>query len=386
MIHDPQAFLLVTVLTIIFFWSVPNSQHFVRCWVLILSSLLLIFFLSPTATIFVLFASSVVYFSSKLMRKFTNIPIVFIVISVFIILVIGLKKITVPIFPVALGVSFVFLKSVSAILDETDSIAEGKPPVRVSDILLLNSFFPIFSAGPVERISTFRRENLGTTFQLIDFGEGLLRFIVGVFKVSFLSLALCEPMIYNRFENIYENVNNFGVYELYIYSFLCLINLYISFSGFTDIAIGIGLMLGLRIRENFNMPFLATNLVDFWGRWHISLRDFAYDYIFFPLAKVTKGKVSLSIIITFLLVGLWHGISEMWIAWGLLHGIGLALVGKLIQISKKNHVYAKLRTSVLGVLIGWSLTMVYVSTTLALVQAPSIELAFVFFLGLFGIF
>lgn len=180
-------------------------------------------------------------------------------------------------------------------------------------------------AGPIVRAASFIPQ-LYQDFSLSvrEFGHALFLILSGLVKkmlvADFISIHLVdrvfqEPVAYTGLENLLA---------LYGYS----IQIYCDFSGYTDIAIGLALLMGFRLPVNFNSPYKARNLSDFWRRWHISLSSWLRDYLYIPLGGNRKGKLRtfLNLFVTMLLGGLWHGAHIRFVLWGGLHGLGLILL------------------------------------------------------------
>jgi alginate O-acetyltransferase complex protein AlgI len=224
------------------------------------------------------------------------------------------------------GISFFTFQSLSYTID----VYRRKiAPVRnILDFGFFVSFFPQLVAGPIVRASEFipqlyvkyhleKREFSHAVFMIIN---GLLKKMVisDFIAVNFVDRVFEAPAMYSGFENLMA-VYGYGL------------QIYCDFSGYTDIAIGVALLLGFRLPVNFNSPYKADGMSDFWKRWHISLSRWLKDYLYIPLGGNRKGSVrtSLNLIVTMLLGGLWHGAALRFLIWGLLHGIGLVF-SKLI--------------------------------------------------------
>jgi alginate O-acetyltransferase complex protein AlgI len=220
------------------------------------------------------------------------------------------------------GISFFTFQSLSYTLD----IYRGKlEPLRnIVDFGFYVSFFPQLVAGPIVRAYEFipqlyRDYNLTTR----EFGHALFLILKGLIKKiiisDFIAVNLVDrvfdfPSVYSGFENL-AAVYGYGL------------QIYCDFSGYTDIAIGLALILGFRLPVNFNSPYKATGIADFWKRWHISLSRWLKDYLYISLGGNRKGKIrtGINLMITMLLGGLWHGAALRFIIWGGLHGIGLVI-------------------------------------------------------------
>jgi alginate O-acetyltransferase complex protein AlgI len=220
------------------------------------------------------------------------------------------------------GISFFTFQSLSYTFDIYKKKLE---PVRnIIDFGFYVSFFPQLVAGPIVRASEFIPQ-LYSRFHLSkrEFSHALFLISKGLIKkiiisdfiaISFLDRVFDAPSLYSGFENLMA-VYGYGL------------QIYCDFSGYTDIAIGLGLILGFRLPVNFNSPYKAAGIADFWKRWHISLSRWLKDFLYIPLGGNRKGKIrtNINLLITMLLGGLWHGASIRFIIWGLLHGIGLVI-------------------------------------------------------------
>jgi D-alanyl-lipoteichoic acid acyltransferase DltB (MBOAT superfamily) len=217
------------------------------------------------------------------------------------------------------GISFYTFQSMSYTIDfYRGEIAREKSFVRFATFV---SFFPQLVAGPIERA-----KNLLPQFHKTpkvtreDFADGLSLFVVGLFK----KLALANYLAL-YVERIYGAPGDFGGAALAMGTFAFAWQIYFDFSGYTDMARGGARMMGFRLMLNFNNPYLATGLGDFWSRWHISLSTWFRDYVYIPLGGNRAGanRMYLSLLATFIISGLWHGAAWTFLVWGALHGVGL---------------------------------------------------------------
>ncbi len=218
------------------------------------------------------------------------------------------------------GISFFTFQSMSYTLDVYRRKLE---PVRnIIDFGFYVSFFPQLVAGPIVRASEFIPQ-LYRDFSLSkrEFSHAIFLVLKGLIKkiiisdfiaTSFIDRVFDMPALYSGFENLMA-VYGYGL------------QIYCDFSGYTDIAIGLGLIMGFRLPVNFNSPYKAAGISDFWKRWHISLSRWLKDYLYVSLGGNRKGKIrtGINLIVTMLLGGLWHGASLRFVIWGGLHGIGL---------------------------------------------------------------
>ena len=232
------------------------------------------------------------------------------------------------------GISFYTFQTISYTVD----IYRGKvDPVRhILDFGFYVSFFPQLVAGPIVRAAQFIPQ-LYKRYHLTreEFGYALFMILKGLFKkifigdyiaVNFIDRVFADPLGFSGFENLMA---------LYGYS----LQVYVDFSGYTDIAIGVALLLGFRLPKNFNAPYKATNVGNFWKRWHISLSSWLRDYLYIPLGGNRKGRVmtDVNLMITMLLGGLWHGASWHFVVWGGINGLGIVVYKLWQKISPYEH-------------------------------------------------
>jgi len=249
-----------------------------------------------------------------------------------------------------IGLSFFTFQSISYLTDiYSDKI---KPEKNFIDFALYISFFPKLIAGPIIRYNEFEKE-LKTKVPTADvFLAGINRFIFGLGKKTIIG-DTAGKIANNIFALSNSNLN----IPLAWIGLICFtLQIYFDFSGYTDMAIGIGKMFGFNLPENFNYPYISKSIKEFWQRWHISLSTWLKDYLYIPLGGNRNGKYRtyLNLFIVFVLCGFWHGSNWNFILWGAWHGIFTVLektsFGNFME-SRKNfvrHIYA---LSV--IMIGW---------------------------------
>lgn len=238
----------------------------------------------------------------------------------------GLNDLLVGNFPVMdialpVGISFYTFQAISYSAD----IYKNRFTMDVDflEYIFYLSFFPLLFAGPITRAETFFpqiRHQQPVSERLMYYGLWLI--IAGILKKAVVADYIAQynnwifdsPLTYSGFENL-MGLLGFSV------------QIYLDFSGYTDISIGMAALMGIRLRENFRFPYQSLNVTEFWRRWHISLSTWFRDYVYITLGGNKKGKIRTGIncIVTFLLVGIWHGSSIMFILWGMLHGMALAI-------------------------------------------------------------
>ena len=215
-----------------------------------------------------------------------------------------------------LGISYYTFKIISYLVD----IYKGKIEAEkhFGYYALYVSFFPQILCGPIERADHFIPQlKYGCKFEDKLAAEGLERIIIGVFKKLVIAdrLALYVGTVFDA------PLNYPGLASIMAVSFYT-VQIYCDFSGYSDMAIGMAQMLGIRTRENFRYPYFSRSIKEFWSRWHISLSGWLRDYIYIPLGGNRKGKMrkNLNTMAVFLVSGIWHGSSMNFIIWGALHG------------------------------------------------------------------
>jgi alginate O-acetyltransferase complex protein AlgI len=263
------------------------------------------------------------------------------------------------------GISFFTFQSLSYTIDV---YRRKMSPVRnIIDFGFYVSFFPQLVAGPIVRASEFipqlyndfhltRREFSHAIFLI---SKGLIKKIIisDFIAVNFIDRVFDAPSIYSGFENLMA-IYGYGL------------QIYCDFSGYTDIAIGLGLILGFRLPINFNSPYKAANIADFWKRWHISLSRWLKDYLYIPLGGNRKGRVRtyINLLLTMILGGLWHGASIRFLLWGMLHGIGMVINKIWDSITG-----TRIKSSPVGRAIAVFLTFQFVSFCWIFFRAPDTD-------------
>ena len=199
------------------------------------------------------------------------------------------------------------------------------------DLLLYVSFFPQLVAGPIVRAADFlpqleQRPRL-TRFML---ASGLVLIAVGLMK----KMVIANWVATNFVDDTFLQPSNYDTAMLLLGVYGYAVQIYCDFSGYSDMAIGTALLLGYRFRENFNQPYRATSLQEFWRRWHISLSQWLRDYLYVPLGGNRKGPIRtyINLFLTMLLGGIWHGASYNFVIWGMLHGAVLGIERKARSI------------------------------------------------------
>jgi len=221
-----------------------------------------------------------------------------------------------------IGISFYTFHSISYLV----SVKRGEiKRADFTSFMLFLSFFPSLVAGPINRARDFLPQiQMKTCRELLEPYRAFTLILFAVVKVYWLSSAIAETWVNPVFASPNEYNSLDLIFALYSYA----IQLYLNFSGYTDLVTAIALLLGFKLPINFNFPYLAINLRDFWQRWHISLSNWIRDYIYIPLGGSRCGffRTQANLLIAMLLSGLWHGASLNFLIWGGIHGIGMVLL------------------------------------------------------------
>ncbi len=275
-----------------------------------------------------------------------------------------LPTLPMPVITLPLGISFFTFHAISYIMD----IYQGKSPParRPTDVALYIFLFPQLIAGPILRWGTMASQIARRSVTLDGFSEGVRRFLYGLAKKVLIANTLAVPAS-QVFAMPPEGLS-FAIAWIGVLGYT--LQIYFDFSGYSDMAIGLGRMFGFEFMENFNYPYVADSVRDFWHRWHISLSTWFRDYLYFPLGgnQRSAARTHVNLLIVFFLCGLWHGANWTFVLWGLYHGFFLGIertrFGRWLRIVPR--VGRSLYTLVM-VIVGWT---IFRSDTLA--QAGSL--------------
>jgi alginate O-acetyltransferase complex protein AlgI len=234
--------------------------------------------------------------------------------------------------PTVMGLAYYTCRHIHYIVE----IFQGNIKADLRQYLRYQFFLPAMVAGPIHRYANFQRQCGRRRFEKTGISKALERILYGYIKVVVLGNYLVawkgEPW------RMALELNS-PMMDLWLESLMSWVYLYLQFSGWTDIAIGFALVMGFRLEENFNKPFLARNLIDFWQRWHITLSSWCRDYVFKPVLAVTRRPL-LATCTAMVTMGVWHELSLYYLFWGIYHAIGIAIVHQFIKLAG-NHDYLK---------------------------------------------
>lgn len=292
-----------------------------------------------------------------------------------------------PVLPI--GISFYTFQVITYTVD----VYRGKVEVQknYARLLLYVSFFPQLIAGPIVNYSDIKDQLVKRSIEINDVFQGFMRFFIGFGK---------KVLIANTCGIITEKIH--AVKELSFAGAWLLviaygIQVYFDFSGYSDMAIGIGRMFGFRFLENFNYPFIAKSVTEFWRRWHISLGSFFREYVYIPLGgnRVSNLRLLCNIMIVWFLTGVWHGASWNFIVWGLYYGVLLVLEKFFfLRIKEKLPAVLNILMTLLFVQISWALfyytdlqdSMVHLGVMFGVIKRPLTDAITIYYFKYYFVF
>ena len=255
-----------------------------------------------------------------------------------------------PRFAMPLGISFFTFSVLSFLFDiAADKVSE---PGNLLDFALYVSFFPKLVSGPIVSYHDFSEQLTQRQVNRSKLGNGSRLFLIGLAKKVLIADILADTF----YGLTGLPLGEVSTLSAWLGALAYTMMLYFDFSGYSDMAIGIAQMCGFTFRKNFDYPYLATGISDFWRRWHISLGAWFRDYVYFPLggSRVEKVKIIRNLLVVWLLTGIWHGASWTFVVWGLYHG-ALQLLEKFVlkNLLEKIPAWVKVPVTFLAVLVGW---------------------------------
>ena len=315
------------------YYIVPNK---LKNGILLLASIFFYFYGEPKYVVIMLISIIITYLFGILIDRYKNYSKLFLILSIcastgiliyfkyanFIIENINLwltNQIDFIYVVLPIGISFYTFQLISYIIDVYRG--DSKVQKNIFKLAMYISLFPQLIAGPIVRYTTIEEEIENRKYSFEKFAQGVRRFVIGLGKKVLIANVLGE------ITNLFLTTNDSSVLYYWMYSIANMLQIYFDFSGYSDMAIGLGKMFGFEFLENFNYPYIATSVTDFWRRWHISLSTWFKDYIYIPLGgnRVSKIKWFRNILIVWLLTGLWHGAAWNFILWGVYFGVLLII-------------------------------------------------------------
>ena len=291
-----------------------------------------------------------------------------------------MKNIVLPI-----GISFFTFQGMSYIIDIYRR--DAKVNKNLFSVALYISLFPQLVAGPIVKYKSIDNEIRKRKESVDEFSYGIVRFVIGLAKKVIIADVLGGVS-----DNIFTLVNTSGIDTMtaWLGAICYTLQIYFDFSGYSDMAIGIGHFFGFKFIENFNYPYISRSITEFWRRWHISLSTWFKEYLYIPLGGNRTGNVYFNLFVVFLATGLWHGASWNFIIWGLWHGFFI-ITERVIRdksFYKRIPSIIKIFTTLFIVLIGWvlfkadnlSTAIKYLSIMFGLASLNNITFEFSYFM------
>jgi len=316
-------------LLLIFYFIFPSKYKNI---VLLIFSLLFYFLGEPKYIIILLLSCFINYYLSKLIEKSKSRKIFLVIAVLYNVLQLLIFKYTdffienvnnifnfkIPYLYIVMpiGISFFTFQALGYVIDVYNK--KHKPAKNIINFMTYICLFPQLVAGPIVRYSDIEKDLNNRTHSFDKFSLGIKRFVIGLSKKILLANVLGEL--------IKELVTD-TVLSSWLRPICYTLQIYFDFSGYSDMAIGLGLIFGFKFLENFNYPLIASSITDFWRRWHISLSSWFRDYIYIPLGgnRTSKIKWIRNIFVVWFLTGFWHGASWNFILWGLYFGVILVI-------------------------------------------------------------
>ena len=272
--------------------------------------------------------------------------------------------------PLPIGISFYTFQILSYIID----LYTGKIRVQKNllSFALYISLFPQLIAGPIVKYRDIEEQLVGRKESWSKYSYGMTRFVVGLAKKLLLANTL--GAVYSGIQA--TDVGTLSALTAWTGIACYTLQIYFDFSGYSDMAIGLGSMFGFRFNENFNYPYIATSITDFWRRWHISLSSWFRDYVYIPLGgnRRKTPRVIFNLMVVWLLTGLWHGAAWNFVLWGMFYGV-LLIFEKYVLGDLLPRIPTPVR---------WLTTMVLVMCGWVLFSAPDLTGALLYFKAMFG--
>ncbi len=273
-----------------------------------------------------------------------------------------------------LGISFMTFTIVSYVVDVH---RKTFPPAQsFFHIFAYTLYFPRLIAGPITRPSELIPQLLrNKSITMSSVGFGLTLFTIGLVKKIIFADSMGDVV-----NPVFDNPMGHSLLTYWLAMLGYTVQIYCDFSGYTDMALGSSIMLGVRLPINFNKPYTAINLQDFWHRWHITLSKWLREYIYIPLGgnRCSKPKYLSNIIVTMVVCGIWHGANWTFLLWGILHGIGLLV----IALAKFSHT-ASGALKIIPNQLKWLLTFIFIVFTWVFFRSPNLDTARIILIGAF---
>lgn len=281
---------------------------------------------------------------------------------------------TLPTIALPIGISFFTFQAMSYVID----VYRGNGGVQknILNVGLYISFFPQLIAGPIVRYETVADQILNRKETFNDFFDGFGRFIIGLSKKVILANSFA--IVADRYFDGVAVGETLSVTSAWLGAIMYTLQIFFDFSGYSDMAIGLGKMFGFHFLENFDYPYISKSITEFWRRWHISLGSWFRDYVYIPLggSRVNKHRLVFNLFVVWLLTGIWHGANWTFVVWGLMYFV-LLTMEKLTGLDKK-------QGKTLNV-FKWIYTILFVVLGWVIFRSNSLASALVYIKSMFGL-
>lgn len=271
------------------------------------------------------------------------------------------------------GISFYTFQGIAYVVDVYRRQAVEKPPLL--DFLLFMAFFPQLLAGPVCRSRELLPQIMAPAPESVrDPSRAMVLVASGLFKKMVLSSFLATSAL----AGAWQVPGDYSSLELVVAVYAYTAEIYLDFSGYTDLARGLSLLLGFELPENFAYPYAATNIGTFWNRWHITFSRWLRDYVYFPLggSRRSRARTSLNLVVTFVVCGIWHGSQWTFVLWGLAHGVALAAYKISVELRReRGRDPKKVRAPLWWAAAGWFSTLAFCAFARVLFKSADLSMA-----------
>lgn len=383
MLSDIYLYNLALVIALTLFWVCPKEEPAIRQRILIVVSAVAVFLFSPGGFLACLYLAIIPLIGQSVFSRKKSALLFWTFISMTVFPLVGMRLLGDFGLVITFGTAFATVKSLGLVFTAYDN----RERLTTHACFLLIFFFPLFTIGPVERLSTFASDRLKVTFDADMFFKGSIRIIVGLFVILFVCndiLAQIRDVWLGNNQAAIESADQLEIWALIYVSFAFT---YLNFIGFSEVAIGTSALFGLKVVENFDRPLLAQNLAEFWKRYHISMGNWINQFLFFPLAIFFKKPWAIypATIIAFVLFGLWHEFTVQYFIWGIANGFGVSLINfmrqkKLFPINNEQNIIILSIRRIFGIF----LTVTFISWIQTFANLENLATSFAMTRGLFG--
>lgn len=348
MVFSSAVFLFAFLPIVIILHSLIKNNTF-RNALLIVASLVFYAWGEPVYVLLLLASIVFNFFVGNGLRKYHSKPLLILSVVVNVGLLIGYKyvpflcelinvlpfvNLLVPVITMPIGISFYTFQAMSFCFDSFNGKSGKDGDISgygFFDVMLYICLFPQLVAGPIVKFNSIREKIHGREVKLENLSSGVCTFIIGLSKKMLIanSCAVVADAVFGA------ELATIGTGQMWLGALFYCLQIYFDFSGYSDMAVGMGRMFGFEFPVNFNYPYVATSIRDFWKRWHISLTSWFREYLYFPMGGNRKGKIRTMFnrFFVFLCTGIWHGANLTFLFWGIYHGI-LTMIETLLEDRK----------------------------------------------------